>query len=549
VAIYLAAGPRRLCRAPRTAVGLGNPSVTSRLLLAALVACSVGVAPALAQESVGASWQPPAPPTYADPAVDPGVSPFYVAAQPEALPQIGVAQEGVASAVGGAELNAVDSAVPPTNPEIAALLQRIEALEAAAAAKDVEPEPADEPANEPEKADPLAGWTDLSTEKWTVRLGGHMQADFIHWANTDPNIQSNIQGVTARDYFEFRRLRLLADGVGYGVYDFRIQIDIEPENGEQVLSPVTDIKDAYFSLNELPGNHRWRIGNFFVPFSLEQVTNDTNNIFMERSIPTQGIFAADREVGMAVYGHADDMNSTWAGGVFLDSISESLKELIDDNQGHRLSGRYTWLPYYDEPSNGRYLLHTGCGVLYTNDQDDAVRFRARPQIHEGPFLIESLGLPAGSYTTGNVELATVWGPFSVQSEAFLSNVNFIGAPSQDCYGAYIYGSWFLTGENRIYERFGQHGAQFARNVPYTNFFWVPSGVGWGAWEAKCRWSNLTLTEVDRGEYNDFTCGFNWYWSDRVRCMFDWIHPMTDVGTTPFGETTSDIIAMRFDFNF
>jgi hypothetical protein len=32
-------------------------------------------------------------------------------------------------------------------------------------------------------------------------------------------------------------------------------------------------------------------------------------------------------------------------------------------------------------------------------------------------------------------------------------------------------------------------------------------------------------------------------------MFDWIHPMTDVGTTPFGETTSDIIAMRFDFNF
>ena len=62
---------------------------------------------------------------------------------------------------------------------------------------------------------------------------------------------------------------------------------------------------------------RWRIGNFFVPFSLEQVTNDTNNIFMERSIPTQGIFAADREVGMALYGHTDDMNTTWAGGVLL----------------------------------------------------------------------------------------------------------------------------------------------------------------------------------------------------------------------------------------
>jgi phosphate-selective porin OprO/OprP len=299
----------------------------------------------------------------------------------------------------------------------------------------------------------------------------------------------------------------------------------------------------------LPGNHRWRIGNFFVPFSLEQVTNDTNNIFMERSIPTQGIFAADREVGMALYGVNDLKNITWTGGVFLDSISESLKERIDDNQGHRLSGRLTFLPYYDEPSNGRYLIHTGCGVLYTNDQDDTVRFRARPQIHEGPFLIESLGLNAGSYTTGNLELATVWGPVSVQSEAFVSNVNFIGAPSQDCYGAYVYGSYFLTGENRIYERFGQHGAQFARNVPFTNVFWAPGCCGYGAWEAKCRWSNLTLTEVGRGEYNDITCGFNWYWSDRVRCMFDWIHPITDVGTTPFGATTSDIIAMRFDFNF
>ena len=84
----------------------------------------------------------------------------------------------------------------------------------------------------------------------------------------------------------------------------------------------------------------------------------------------------------------------------------------------------------------------------------------------------------------------MWGPFSVQSEAFLSNVNFIGVRSQNCYGAYVYGSYFLTGENRIYERFGQHGAQFGRNVPFTNFFWVPGCCGSGAWEAKGRWSNL-----------------------------------------------------------
>jgi hypothetical protein len=31
-------------------------------------------------------------------------------------------------------------------------------------------------------------------------------------------------------------------------------------------------------------------------------------------------------------------------------------------------------------------------------------------------------------------------------------------------------------------------------------------------------------------------------------MFDWIHPVT-TGSTVFGETESDLLAMRFDFNW
>ena len=510
---------------------LAWPAITVALLLAA----GGPVGPAGAQTI---SPTPPESPSFLPD--DPSLNQYDVQADPAPLPA-----DGIAAADPGVS---AEVAAAPMSPEMADLLARIEALEAAAAEKETAAAAAEPKADEAAaKKDPLAGWTDMSTDKWAVKVGGHLQADFIHWARTDPAIIDP----TARDYFEFRRLRLLAEGTGYGVYDFRIQMDFEPESGDGVTTPVTDVKDAYFSVNELPGNHRWRIGNFFVPFSIEQVTDDTNNVFMERSIPTQGIFAADREVGMALYGVNDAKDFTWTGGIFLDSISESLKERIDDNQGHRLSGRLTWLPYYDEPSNGRYLVHTGCGVLYTNDQDDSVRFRSRPQIHEGPFVIDSLGLNAGSYTTGNLEFATVWGPVSLQSEVFISDVNFIGAPSQTCYGAYLHGSYFLTGENRVYERFGQHGAHFGRVVPFTNVFWVPGCCGWGAWEAKCRWSNLTLTEVGRGEYNDITAGMNWYWSDRVRCMFDWIHPITDTvgGATPFGDTDSDIIATRFEFNF
>jgi phosphate-selective porin OprO/OprP len=285
-----------------------------------------------------------------------------------------------------------------------------------------------------------------------------------------------------------------------------------------------------------------------MPYSLEQVTNDTNNIFLERSIPTQGVFAADREVGMAFYNCTADKNFTWSGGVFFDSISETLKERIDDNQGYRLSGRVTWLPYYDEPSNGRYLIHTGAGILYTDDQDNSARFRARPQIHEGPRLIDSLAIPADDFTSANLELAVVYGPVTIQSEAFTCSIDrTVGGPVT-INGAYVHGSYFLTGENRIFERFGQHGAQFGRNVPYSNYFWVPGCMSPGAWEAKVRWSNLDLNNINRGQYNDITAGMNWYWSDRTRVMFDWIHPVTTSGAT-FGAADADILGVRFDFNW
>jgi phosphate-selective porin OprO/OprP len=410
--------------------------------------------------------------------------------------------------------------------------------------KKTEQEKAKKPATVKEELKPEEVWTDLSSEKWTVKLGGHVQLDYINWATASDSIPDT------QDYFEFRRLRLVADGTGYGVYDFRLQMTLEPEtvgeSGGAATSP--DVKDAYFTINEVPWIGRWRIGNFFVPFSLEQVTNDTNNIFMERSIPTQGVFSADREVGMAIYNQSADQRWGWASGIFFDSISDTLKERIDDNQGYRTSGRVTFLPYYDEPSNGRYLVHTGAGYLYTHDQDDRVRIRARPQIHEGPRIIDSGNITADSFTTGNLELAVVWGPVTAQSEAFLSSVNRIVGDELLFHGGYVHLSYFLTGENRVYERFGQHGAQFGRNQPFTNVFFTPGGSGWGAWEAKARWSRLDLNDLDRGEYNDLTLGMNWYWSDRTRVMFDWIHPHT-TSDAVFGHTTSDILALRFDWNW
>lgn len=427
---------------------------------------------------------------------------------------------------------------PAESATIEQLLARLDAVEA-----ELKEQKEKEAVKDSEAKKKVDEWTDVSSEKWTVKLGGHVQADYGNWVRATPTIPG------AQDFFEFRRLRLVADGTGYGMFDFRLQMTLEPEqtgNDPTITAPA--VKDAYLSMNDIPGLGRFRIGNFFVPFSLEQVTNDTNNIFMERSIPTQGVFAADREVGFALYNCNDQKNFTWSGGAFLDSISEGTKLRADDNQGYRLAARLTWLPYYDEPSNGRYLVHTGAGVLYTQDNDNSVSFRARPQLHVGPRIIDSGSLSADGYTTGNIELAVVMANVTIQSEAFISTVDMTSGTPGHAQGAYVHGSYFLTGESRIFERFGQHGAQFGRNVPMSNFFATPGGVSWGAWEAKSRWSYLDLDDFNRGQYNDFTAGMNWYWSDRTRVMFDWIHPLTS-SEAVFGETESDILAVRFDFNW
>lgn len=303
---------------------------------------------------------------------------------------------------------------------------------------------------------------------------------------------------------------------------------LEPGFGSHENQFATpDVKDAYLSMNDIPGIGRVRIGNFFVPFSLEQVTNDTNNIFNERSIPTQAVFAVDREIGVAVYNKTESESVSWAIGIFLEDINDTVKTRLDANQGYRLAGRLVWVPYYDEASQGRYLVHTGLGFLHTHTHNDIARFRARPQIQRGPVLIDSGPLEAGSYTTGGAEFAVVWGPVTLQSEAFVSQVNLLAGPAAHVGGAYAHISYFLTGENRQYERFGQHGAQFGRNVPAVNFYANRQGRGPGAWELKARWSYLDLTDLQAGQYNDLSTGFNWYWSDRTRIMCDWIRPMTD----------------------
>ena len=411
---------------------------------------------------------------------------------------------------------------------LAGLEARLSALEAARA---------EDEQQEPE-------WKEVGNEKWSSKFGGRIMGDTVMYASQDA--ASLAAYGDQQNFFEIRRMRMFMSGKGYGVYDYKLQLDFDSEH-------VT-MKDAYVGIHEVPLLSYLRFGNFKEPFSLEELTSSKYITFMERSLPI-GVFSPSRHIGMASYRHTESENATLAFGVFFNDIDQKEKQRVDDAQGVDLAIRTTWLPYYG--CDGRSLLHFGGGYLYRDDRNDSFRFRSRPEVHNGSRFVDTGDLALRDFQTLNAEAAIVYGPFSAQTELFYTQTNGIGATGDmDLYGGYVMASYFLTGENRPYKR---STGTFDRVKPFTNFWIVSTGsgpsAGWGAWELATRYSFLDLrgpavgATNNPGQLGDLTVGLNWYWNPYTRMMFNWIHAYGDLDRTPGVTNNTDILAMRLQVDF
>jgi len=381
------------------------------------------------------------------------------------------------------------------------------------------------------------GWEDVSDEGWSHVLGGTVNTQLVMYAAQ--NAGSRAKVADAENYFEFRNVRLSVAGKGYGVYDYMLQLEFEPENGgnEAVM-----LRNAYFGIHELPILGYLRFGNMRAPFNLEDVTIINYTTFLERSLPN--VFSPRWRSGVAAFNRSPGGNVTWTYGAFYDAFNQMTKQVENDNQGVRAIARATYTPYYDEPSGGRYLIHTGIGYQFVDDDDDLVAFAARPEVHENGIWIRTNPVAADHYNVLGLESAIVWGPFSVQSEYM-----YVPVDGFDFRSGYVYGSWFLTGESRAYKR---SAAAFTRQKPFTNFWIVRgAGIGTGAVELATRWSYLDLSgtgHANGGMQNDLTVGLNWYWNPNVRWAFNYIRSWTEYDNgNPTAE--NDILGIRGQVEF
>jgi phosphate-selective porin OprO/OprP len=368
----------------------------------------------------------------------------------------------------------------------------------------------------------------------SVKVGGRIMTD---WASFDQNPVSRAQAGDAFNGTEFRRARLEASGDAFDVVDYKVQMDFSGE---------VAFKDVYMTVKELPALGNVRVGHFYEKFALETQTSSKYITFMERSLISELGEVGGRKTGIAAFDWSEDENWTWGIGAFttvLEEVPPIFPFAIDDDNayddagGTCLSGRITHLLWYDEATEGRGLLHTGISYSYRDIPEvipgdiHRYRIRQRPEAHLAPRVVDTGYIEdASTINAFEPELAYVYGPFSFQTEYLAFWLDRTANDQAFFHGAYAYVSYFLTGENRTYER--KEGI-FGRVKPLENFFRVRTedgsvGTGKGAWELAYRWSYVDLTDagIRGGRVTDHTLGLNWYLNPYARLMFNYVNSQT-----------------------
>jgi len=307
------------------------------------------------------------------------------------------------------------------------------------------------------------------------------------------DFDEDVRSLDANNQTESARLGL--SGTVANDFDFLVQYEFA--NALRGDSPGAELKDAWVAYSGLKSWY-FRIGQFQEPFGLEELTSSLNMTFMERAL--SNTFVPSYHLGASVRYRGNNWQAT--AGYFDRSIGPG-----DDDEGSGYAARFTAAPIQSK----NRLLHLGASAAYRDPDDGNVRFRARPEsgLTDERFVSTGTLTLVENYTTEGIEAAWLHGPFSLQAEYMLNQVERSGGREDVGFqGGYVYGSWFLTGESR---RYSEKRGIFTRIKPQNRY---------GAVEVALRYSWLDLNDgaVEGGEEQNWTLGANWYINQSFRLM-------------------------------
>lgn len=391
-----------------------------------------------------------------------------------------------------------------------------------------------------------------ASKDFRIHIGGRTQFDGV-WLDSSSAF-TGAGGVGDADAVDFRRARLRIDGTIGEFHEFASEWDFVNNVNDNVglqgasqfvgnlgnpnVINVPAPTDLWWDVKELPFVGHFRFGNMKEPLGFEHNISSRFLDFMERSYNQDaftGPFNNGFTPGLMIWDMAENKRATYHMGVFKNT-SNVFAYGVGDGE-YAVDGRVSWLPWYDEDSKGRGLLHVGLSGSLRDPDEGVVRYRSRGSLRNGPGTFNPVFADTGTFFADQAqqvgaELAMVWNSFNIQSEYF-GSANTNGRPLAgpgalgDVYvdGYYVQALYFLTGEHRAYDH--ERGC-FTRVTPLENWFLVRTedGIchGLGAWQLGVRYSKLDLTNsgINGGVIQDVTFGLNWFWNPNMKWQFNYV---------------------------
>ncbi len=311
---------------------------------------------------------------------------------------------------------------------------------------------------------------------------------------------------------------------------------------------------------------RLRIGAWASPTNLEDATNNTEGLFLERPASAElsrSIAGGDGRSGVGVLLNGDRW---YAHAVYTGAVPGTANPAEFDEQSGFLL-RAAWLPI----QTPTYALHVGVnatGVIKPADTSagaattEQLRLRERPELRvDGTRFVDTGAINADSLLQTGAELGGYYKNLYVAGEVFSYKLDrsAVGRPDATFGGWYAQAAWAFTREQRLW-------------VPATGGFrgirptkpFDPANGGWGAWELAARYSVLDLNDLEGaagtaiatngvrgGEQRITTLGLNWYPNQTVRFILNYQNAQVDRLNNAGAQIGEDfhIISLRSQFSF
>lgn len=315
----------------------------------------------------------------------------------------------------------------------------------------------------------------------TLALSPKAQLDVDYAAHREDRSELDDAGLV-------RRASLGLEGQ-YGDWGFEAGYDFSGDGA---------FKDAYVAYTGWQAGDL-AVGQFKVPFGLEQQTSSSSLTFIERSLPSDA-FAPSRRRGIGF---------ARGGAPYTIAAMAFGSSIRGEEEGKGVAARATFAPLLEKD---RRVLHLGASASW-EESDHPAKLSARPEARPADEKLVKTGKIKHVDRTALLGLEAAWqqGPVSVQAEWVRAHLRRTsGRPDLNFDGWYVAGSWLLTGEVRRY-----------RDGKFKS---INSGQPGGAWELAARYSRVKLDhrDIDGGREDNITLGVNWYANDHLRLMLNYI---------------------------